>query len=343
MTRILIQGIGAVGGWLAAELLRAGQDVTLVTGNERITSAINENGISLTTPETSFHVAATAVTDITDLPQESSFDCAYLAMMAGAVVEAAHAAVSRMTEQGYVVSFQNGFVEDAIGAAIGRQRVVSATVALGTTMEAPGIYRRTAQGRLIIGELDGRRTPRIDALQATLAHVIETEISTNIVGVLWGKLIWNGAVSGLCAVSGLKLGELFDSAVGRELFLRAFRESVDTARAEGVVIEHVIVDPDDYYVGPRDTSARREQVLRDMSVFITRYGGVTPSTLESLRRGRKSEIDFLNGYILEKAHASGIDVPLNEHLIPMVHDIEQRRRKIAVSNLHELQRLLAGG
>ena len=115
-------------------------------------------------------------------------------------------------------------------------------------MVSPGVYQRTTQGRLIVGELDGRSSARLDDLQTTLSAIIDTEISRNIVGVLWGKLIWNGAVSCLCAVSGKTLGELFDCAIGRELFLLAFRESVDTARAQNIEIETVIVKPEKYYL-----------------------------------------------------------------------------------------------
>jgi len=340
MKRILIQGIGGVGGLLAAELLRAGQDVTLVTGNSKITEAINREGISLATPDTRFHVDATACTELDELPPSERYDCAYLAMMAGGVVAAAQAVEAFLGDDGYFVSFQNGFVEDAIGEAVGIERVISATVALGSTMEAPGVYRRTTPGRLIIGEMDGRDSARIGEQQRILGHVVDTEISTNIVGVLWGKLIWNAAVSGLCAISGKQLGELFDCAVGRELFLQAFHESVSTARAAGVTIEPVIVDPDDYYWEPSDSPERRQTLLDRTLPFVEKYVGVTPSTLESLKRGRKSEIDFLNGYVLDRAKASARELPLNQHLIPMVHDIEAGQRHITPSNLDELAKTL---
>ncbi len=336
MTHILVQGIGSVGGLLAGELIRAGSELCLVTGNPEISAAINSNGISISTLDDSFHVSASAYTDLRDIPAGRSFDCAYLAMMAGGVVDAARDALPLLGKDGYFVSFQNGFVEEAIGHAVGVERVISATVAFGTTMEAPGRYRRTTAGRLIIGEMDGHMRPRISHLRDTLAHVIDTEISGNIVGVLWGKLVWNGAVSCLCAVSGKLLGELFDCEVGRELFLLAFRESVDTATAQGVAIEHVIVDPGDYYLSTTDDAMKREEILQRMAHFVELYAGVTPSTLESLKRGRKSEIDFLNGYILEKAKAAGLKTLLNEVVIRMVHEIESGTRTISPDNLDEL-------
>jgi 2-dehydropantoate 2-reductase len=336
MTRILIQGIGGVGGLVAGELLRAGADVTLVTGNPVIAEALNRRGLHVKTPADDFQVAATAYTSITDIASLERFDCAYLTMMATSVIEGAQAAAPRLTKNGYFVAFQNGFVEDAIGDAIGRHRVISATVALGSSMVEPGVYQRTTEGRLIIGELDGRDSERISELQSTLSAVINTQISRNIVGVLWGKLIWNGAVSCLCAVSGKTLGELFDCAIGRELFLLAFRESVDTARAQNVEIEAVIVNPDKYYFCETDSNERHASLLESLLTFAKLYAGVTPSTLESLRRGRQSEVDFLNGYIVEKAIENRIAVPLNEIVVAMVREIETKKRTITPSNLDEL-------
>ncbi|MFT4582482.1 MAG: 2-dehydropantoate 2-reductase [Gammaproteobacteria bacterium] len=336
MTRILVQGIGGVGGLVAGELLRAGADVTLVTGNPVIAETINQHGICVKTPSNEFKVAATAYSSIADIASSEIFDCAYLTMMATSVVEGARAAAPRLEKNGYFVAFQNGFVEDAIGAAVGKHRVISATVALGSTMVSPGVYQRTTEGRLIIGELDGRSPERLHDLQSTLSAIIDTEISRNIVGVLWGKLVWNGAVSCLCAISGKTLGELFDCAIGRELFLLAFRESVDTARAQNIEIETVIVKPDKYYFGQTDSNERRATLLEKLTAFATLYAGVTPSTLESLRRGRKSEVDFLNGYIIEKALEKNIAVPLNEIVVEMVRDIEAKNRTITPSNLDEL-------
>ena len=76
-------------------------------------------------------------------------------------------------------------------------------------------------------------------------------------------------------------------------------------------------------------------------MFVKMYAGVTPSTLESLKRGRKSEIDFLNGYILEKANTSGIKLPLNEAVIKMVYEIEAGSRTIDPGNLDELYAALS--
>lgn len=336
MNRILIQGIGGVGGLLAGELLAAGHDVTLVTGNQTITEAINRHGIHLATPDRTTHVHATAHTTIEDLPSYQKFDSAYLAMMAGGVVQAAQAAVPRLIEEGYCVAFQNGFVEEAIGNAIGVERVISATVALGSSMEEPGRYRRTTAGRLIIGELDGVESARLRSLRTILSDVIETEISTNIVGVLWGKLIWNGAVSGLCAISGCTLGGLFDEPIGRELFLLAFRESVDTARAQGIIIEPVIVEPEKYYLDSSASAATHATLIERSKAFSMLYAEVIPSTLDSLKRGRKSEIDFLNGYIIDKATEQSVQVLLNRELVEMVHDIEVGSRSIALENLATL-------
>lgn len=333
MNSILLQGVGGVGGLLAGELLNAGRNVTLVTGNPDITAAINDNGIHLITPEREIHVRTSAFTTVQEITTSEKFDCALLAMMAGAVVEGARAASTKLAEDGYCVAFQNGFVEEAIGNEIGMHRVISATVALGSSMESPGHYRRTTAGRLIIGELNGDDSSRLAELKETLNAVIDTQISTNIVGVLWGKLIWNGAVSGLCAISGRTLGGLFEDQLGRDLFLLAFGESVDTARAQGVDIESVIVEPEKFYLPHTRSSTTHTALDNRLREFSTLYASVTPSTLDSLRRGRKSEIDFLNGYIIAKAEEKSVNVPLNRLLVEMVHEIESAGRTISEKNL----------
>ena len=338
--RILIEGVGSVGGVIAGELLERGVDVTLVTGNPAIAAAINRDGLALSTPTRSFTVPARAWASLAELPP-SRFDAAYLLMMAGGAIEAAEQSMPLLQDDGYLVAFQNGFVEVAISERCGAGRVLSACVAFGATMEAPGVYRRTTAGRVFIGELDGRVTPRIEGLRDTLAEVIEVRISTNITGVLWGKLAWNCAVSALCAVSGLALGEVIASELGQCLLLVSYREALDTARAHGVVLERAVVDHERFYL-PRGADARlRADKQTLVAQLAAAYAEVKPSTLQSLLRGRKTEIEFLNGYLVGRAREVGLEARLNAALVDMVGEIERGRRQIARANLDELRGLVA--
>ncbi len=337
--RILIEGVGGIGGVIAAELIRAGYDLTLVTNNPRITAAITHHGLRFSTPEEDqVIVPAAALTTLDELPDDALFDAAYLMMKANAVVAAARQTLPHLQPDAYMVSFQNGIVEEAIAAVVGSMgRVISASVAFGSNMEALGVYRRTSPGQIFIGEWDGQMTPRLNRLKTALSHVIPTRTTPNIVGILWGKLCWNCAVSGLCAVSGMILGDLFATRTGRLLFLHIMREVMDTAHALGLTVEPGVIDYAAYYPAPEaDLAAIEAQVSRLGDL----YHDVKPSSLQSLERGRPTETEFLNGYVIRRAAEAGVDAPLNRLIASQIAEIEAGTRAIAPTHLDELAALL---
>jgi 2-dehydropantoate 2-reductase len=336
---ILIAGIGGVGGVVAAELIRAGLHPTLITANPAITDAIRRDGLRLYTPDDSATLRAEVYTTLAELPPGRCYDAAYLIMKANHVVEAAQAARAYLKPEGYVVSFQNGLVQDAVSAVIDRQRILCVSVAFGSNMEAPGVYRRTTRrNQLYVGELDGRRTPRLERLARTLEHVVPVTVTDNIIGYLWGKLVWNCAVSGLCALAGWTLGELVATETGRTLFLGIYTEVIDTAAALGLQMEAAVVDYRQFYTPPgldAGALAARHQAVADLAIP---YSAVKPSSLQSLERGRPTETAFLNGYVVEQARGVGLAVPLNAAITRMIGEIEAGVRPIDPANLEALRR-----
>lgn len=164
--RILVEGVGSVGGLLAGELLHHGHALTLVTGNAAITDAIRARGLAIETPERRYTVAAEAYTALDELPRAARFDSAWLLMMAGAVEDAARATLPWLTRDGSLVSFQNGMVGERIAALCGAERVVNVSVVFGAVMTAPGCYTRNTRGALFIGQPGVHEpTPRLAALK----------------------------------------------------------------------------------------------------------------------------------------------------------------------------------
>ena len=336
-TRILIEGIGSVGGLLAGELLARGHDLTLVTGNAAITAAINARGIAIDTPERKFSVASKAYTSLTELPAGCRFDSAWLLMMAGAVESAAHATLPVLTDDGTLVSFQNGMVAERVAAIAGAARVINASVVFGAVMTAPGCYLRNTRGAMFIGQPGVREvTPQLAALKAMLDLAAPTTVSLNIEGVLWAKLAWNCAVSGLCAVSGQLFGEVVVTAVGQRAFLGIYREALDTAHARGISVERIVIEHARFYA-PHDADAETLAVhCTAVAGLAERFGQVVPSALQSLQRGRRTEIPYLNGYLADSATAIGLAAPLNKKLANMIEEIEAGQRTMSATNLEEL-------
>ncbi|MGR8948121.1 MAG: ketopantoate reductase family protein [Gammaproteobacteria bacterium] len=331
--RILMQGAGSVGGLIGGRLLAAGHDVTFVTANPKISEAINAKGLTLRDQNKEVLVQGRAYTEVADVPSAQQFDVICLAMMAQHSVQSMQASLPRCAKNAVVVTFQNGLVIDAIGDICGKDMLVPSTLAFGMSMEAPGEYRLTTDGSIILGELDGESSERTTRLQKILNDAFKTVISPNVLGVLWGKLLWNASVSAICAITSRKLGDICGDPVTQEIIIRAYREAVETALGLGVVLEKVVVDPRTLYVplNGDDTIARQT-----LSSFKDKYAEVIPSTSQSLNKGKLTEIDYLNGYVADKARQIRKPAPLHERLTQLVKEIEQGKRAISRQNAEHI-------
>jgi 2-dehydropantoate 2-reductase len=333
--RILIEGLGGVGGVIAGELIRAGCDCTLVTGNATIADAIATHGLRVTTPGATFAVESPAVTELAEA--DGTFDVALLAMKASAVVDAARATLPRLRDPGgYVVPLQNGVVEDAVAAEIGEGRVVSGIVGWGATLTRPGVVERTSRGGLHVGELDGSDGERVRGLAALLERVTPVVVSTNIRGALWSKLAINCTITTGGALTGETLGQMLRHGGARRAFLGVYREVVDTAEAQGIELERIAANPRLLYL-PADAGPLR-RAAKDvvMRVLGRRYRDLRSSSLQSLERGRRTEVDYLNGHVVRAAEARGLDAPLNRTLVRLIHEIEEGQRPLSPDNVGEL-------
>jgi 2-dehydropantoate 2-reductase len=333
--RILIQGVGGIGGVTAARLLRAGYSCLLVTGNEEIAHAINTGGLQVTTQRERFVQEARAFPTLDDLP-DVRFDLSLLVMKAHPVVEIARQTVPRLEPWGYVVTCQNGIVEDDVAAAVGRKRVVSAIVGWGGTMHEPGVYEKTGPGSIHIGELDGGLSDRVQELSKVLESVTPVVMQKNIRGALWSKLAINSIVTTLGALTGETLGVMLAQRRIRDVALVLYSEVVGTAEAAGVKLERIVAHPKLLYLPPDPLPG--ERWLKDLLARLVgrRYGRLRSSMLQSLERGRKSEIDFLNGHVVRKAREVDVAVPVNEALVRMIKEIEAGERPIGMQNMDEL-------
>lgn len=334
--RILIEGIGGIGGVVAGTMIEAGLSPLLVTNNPTITDAIRRNGLRVQVPGRECVVRADVETTLADAAASGPFDAAYLIMKALAVVDAARDTVPLLTPTGYVVTFQNGIVEDFVGETIGADRVVSGIIGWGGTMHAPGVYERTSPGRTFVGELDGRVTERVRAVADAVGHAGPVTISTNMRGVLWSKLAINCTINSVGALTGETLGEMLKDARIRRIFLRTYSEVIDVAEAKGVHLEPIAANPKLLYLPPDAGPVARFTKDLFARLLGRKYRNARSSTLQSLERGRKTEVDFLNGYVVSEAAALGMSTPVNAALLEMIREIESGARRIGRDNIDRL-------
>lgn len=222
-------------------------------------------------------------------------------------------------EDAPVVTLQNGVLGDALQAIAG-DRLVECTVALPATLAGPGRSVQTGPGGLHIGPWP-RATARDDpkafrAVAEVLADAAPVAASANMQGVKWTKLTVNSCITSLGVLTGQELGTLLRDRQARDAFLRITEEAYAAGRADGVRFEPVS--------GFRPGLFGRRLPGRGLLVSLVgrKYRRHRSSSLQSLERGRRTEVDWLNGHIVATARRHGLDAPVNAAVVDLVDAIE---------------------
>ena len=293
--QIAVIGAGAVGCYYGAKLLRAGHDVTLV-GRQTHVDAINANGLRFESAEFDGFIPARAVTQIADLALP---DLVLFAVKSGDTDSSATALKPVLKPNSIVLSLQNGVDNPQRLRAILSQPVIAAAVYVASEMPGAGHVKHNGRGELIIGA-----SPGSDALAKLLSDAgVPTTVADNIDAVQWSKLINNCAYNALSAVAGIAYGEMFKVQGVPDVVTNAVTECLAVARACGVSL-------------PADLLDKTMALAASMPLQQS-------STSQDLARGKPSEIDFLNGFIVRKGAEHGIPTPTNHALQVMVKLVER--------------------
>ena len=210
-TPITVIGAGAIGGTVGAGLGAAGYDVTLVDVDRDHLRAIAERGLRITgiRGDRAFPLRAIHADELRG-PLGPTFLCVKGHFTEGAMRRYG----PLLAPDGFVVSLQNGLNEEIIAREVGAARTVGAFVHFGADLLEPGIIRLGAEQTIYIGELDGRITPRAEAVRAALDHVMPARVTANIRGFLWGKLVY-GALAFAVSCVDAPVPAILDDPLGR--------------------------------------------------------------------------------------------------------------------------------
>ena len=334
---IVIWGAGAIGGTIAAYLVRAGEDVLLVDNAEDHVAAMRQEGLTIEGPIEQFNVKVTAAT-----PQQVSgtFKRILLCVKAHHTEGAAQALSPHLAPDGYVASFQNGLNEFVIGKVTGLDRVIGAFINFGADYLAPGRILYGGRGACVLGELDGQRTTRVEALHSLLLAFEPNAIVTeDILGYLWGKLGY-GALLFATAVTDDSIADVLDAPEHRAILVATAREAMAVAAAKGMRPRGFNgFDPAAY--APDGSDAAIEESMREMVAFNRRSAKSHSGIWRDLAvRKRKTEVDAQLGPVVAEGAAVGVETPVTRRLIAMIHEIEDGTRGLDQANLRQLAELL---
>jgi 2-dehydropantoate 2-reductase len=331
--RFLVWGAGAIGGTMGAYLARAGHDVTLVDNVGEHVDAINRNGLRITGPIEEFVVRAPAF-----VPQSlvGQWDTVMLATKAHHTEAAVRALLPHLTQNGIVVSVQNGLNEIAIAAVVGEARTVGAFVNFGADYLEPGVIHYGGRGAVVVGEIDGAGSERAAAIRnAWSAFDARAIVTPNILGYLWGKEAY-GAMLFATALTNESIADALAMPEYGALYVALAREMLAVATAHGVQPESFDGFSPAAYL-PDALPGAAEHSL-DLLVAHNRRSAKTHSGIwrDLAVRKRPTEVDAQLGTVVTLGRESRVPTPITVRLVALIHEIERGEREQSVAALASL-------
>jgi len=335
-----VLGTGANGSCTAADLINAGYDVTLIDQWPAHIEAMRANGLTINMPDRSLHVKVNAyhLCDVCTLNQ--TFDLVFLATKAYDARWAAEFIKPYLAPDGLLVGLQNGMTADIIADVVGLSRTLGCVVELSSELFTPGVVRRNTPPERTwfgLGALDDTTTGRLTELEALLRHVGKVSITPDVRSAKWMKLVVNTMCLAPFAFVGLSMAEAVKLPGMREMFLRIGGEALDIGQEIGYTIEPIFgLTPEDM----RSTNRPLEKMFDKLASDIS---GRSPRNcvLQDMHKGRYSEVDMINGLVVEESARRGRAAPANAMIVEMARRIQTGELAPDPSNMDIALKMLA--
>lgn len=332
-TRIAIVCAGAIGSYVGSYLTRAGEDVILIDQYPEHVEAMRREGVHLSgllsRDNFATRVNAIHLHETQTLAKQRPVDIAFITCKSYDTAWAATLIRPYLAPAGFVVSLQNAINEDTIASVVGWGRTMGVAIAgLGVELYAPGRVKRTqqeAEGQVVFraGEVHGRVTPRAELVAKLLGAADRSSTTTNLWGERWTKLIVNVMRNGVAAVSGLGGPDQNGNELSRWAMIRLGAEAVRVGQALGYQLGSAQgLDPETIArAGEGDKPALDTITRQLLETAILRAEDNRPSMAQDVFKGRRTEIDEINGLVVTRGQEAGIATPANAAMQALVHKV----------------------
>jgi len=346
--KIAVMGAGALGGYVGGTLAHLGHDVTLIDAWPEHVETIRARGLELdgVTPAERFTVREAKTLHITEVQSlaKTPIDIAFVSVKSYDTAWATALIAPYLAPSGFIVSLQNCLNEETIASIVGWGRVVGVIASLISVdlYEAGRIRRTVAKGGdkhtvFRVGEPHGRITPRIEELVQWFRGIDSAKTTTNLWGERWSKLVQNGMGNGVTAATGLTSPACLGNDRIRRFQIGLAGEAVRVGQALGFQLEKIRgIEPEKLaraMEGDREALASVESVLIPKAGENPRADIQRPSMAQDVLKGRRTEIEQMNGYIARKGAEVGVAAPSHIKLTELVTRIERGELKPSPSHL----------
>ena len=336
--KIAVMGTGAVGGYAGAHMAHAGEDVIFVDPWPEHVEAMRSKGLRITHlrdfPEFTAKVRALHLTEVQHFVKEKPIDIAFVCVKSYDTAWATTFISQYLAPNGFVVSLQNCMNEETVAGIVGWGKTVGC-IASSITVELcePGHIRRAAGksgSRHTVfrtGEVHGRVTDRVKEVCRLVGLADSAMVTTNLWGERWSKLVTNAMANGISACTGLSSGEMVRNFALRQFATKVGSEAIRVGQALGYQLEEINhLDPEIIAKAGEGDPAASKFLEDRRQAEASRLGGGgehRPSMGQDMVKGRRTEIEFINGLVARKGEEIGIRTPANVALTDIVKRVER--------------------
>lgn len=338
--RVAIYGAGAMGTILGALLKKGGVNVDLITRNEAHVQGLKEQGAQIvcTADKTEWNIPVNAL-----LPSEMTeqYDVIFLMTKQRHNAEILEFLLPKLTDDGVICTTQNGLPEESVLKVVGEKRTYGLVASYGASFIGNGKVALTSEigaMSVTVGSYrgDGEKTPILQEILYSAAKATGNEnfvkTTNNLAGARWSKLAINAAFSGLSVVTGQTFGTIAKKRKSKKIALGVLRECMDVANALGITLEKMQGKDMQKLLGNRSFFGTAFALFA-LPFAMKRHKKLRSGMLADVEKGRKCEIDFINGIVCKMGKTVGVETPLCEKLVEITHGIENGLYEISLANL----------
>jgi 2-dehydropantoate 2-reductase len=338
MKKYAIYGAGSLGTVLGAYISKNGIEVDLINRNVAHVKALNEKGARIEgTVDLTVPVKALTVEEMSD-----KYDVILLLTKQLQNKEVVTKLKNHLTDDGVIVTLQNGLPEPLIAEIVGANHTMGCVVEWGATLKEPGVCVLTSDPSSLsfhMGKMDGISDEQFKMVKELLENMCPVHEEENLLGARWSKLLINATFSGLGTVVGGVFGDVSENKEARKVAIRCMKEVIDVGTSTGITFAPVQGKNITKLFHYKNEFKRFIATLL-IPIAMKKHRNIEPSMLQDIKKSKPCEVDAINGMVVEFGKKNGVATPINSKIVEIIKKIEAGELKPEASNIELFKDLL---